>query len=139
MYGEALLTKTNIYAKLVQDLLKAKIDIHYISNITGHGLRKIMRARQNFTYIIEKIFDPQEVFLFIQKHANLDDCEMYQTFNMGQDYAIFLPEKDIVKAQKIIKKHKFQSLDAGYMEKGERQVVIKPKNVTYKSSTLDLR
>ena len=68
MYGEALLTKTNIYAKLIQDLLKSGIDIHYISNITGHGLRKIMRARQNYTYVIEKIFNPQEVFLFIQTH-----------------------------------------------------------------------
>ena len=32
-----------------QDLLDSEIDIHYISNITGHGLRKIMRARSNFT------------------------------------------------------------------------------------------
>lgn len=139
MYGDALLTKTNIYAKLIQDMLDAKIDIHYISNITGHGLRKIMRARQNFTYIIEKIFDPQEVFLFIQKHANLDDEEMYGTYNMGMDYAIFLPEKDIKKAQKIVKKNSFESQDAGFIEKGDRQVIIKPKNITFKSDTLDLR
>lgn len=139
IYGEALLTKTNIYAKLVEDLLKNKIDIHYISNITGHGLRKIMRARSNFTYIIEKIFDPQEVFLFIQKHANLSDFEMYQTFNMGMDYAIFVPQKDILKAQKIIIKNKFQSINAGYIDKGKRQVIIKPKNIIFKSETLDLR
>ncbi len=139
MFGDALLTKTNIYAKLLKELLKAKINIHYISNITGHGLRKIMRARQNFTYMIEKIFEPQEVFNFIQKHANLDDYEMYQTYNMGMDYALFLAEKDIKKAQRIIKKIGFESIDAGYVEKGERQVIIKPKNLTFKSSTLDLR
>lgn len=139
IYGEALLTKTNIYAKLIQDLLNANVNIHYISNITGHGLRKIMRARQNYTYVIEKIFNPQEIFLFIQKHANLDDYEMYQTYNMGMDYAIFLPKKDIKKAQSIVKKNGFESIDAGYVEKGERQVIIKPKNLVYKSSTLDLR
>ncbi|MBI2027992.1 MAG: phosphoribosylformylglycinamidine cyclo-ligase [Candidatus Levybacteria bacterium] len=139
MYGETLLTKTNIYAKLIQDLLKEKIDIHYISNITGHGLRKIMRARQNYTYVIEKIFDPQEVFLFIQKNAHLSNYEMYQTFNMGMDYAIFIPQKHVLKAQKIIKKHKFQSIDAGYVEKGKRQIIIKPKDIIYKSETLDLR
>jgi len=139
IYGEALLTKTNIYAKLIQDLLKNKIAIHYTSNITGHGLRKIMRARSNFTYVIEKIFDPQEVFLFIQKHANLDDYEMYQTFNMGMDYALFIPEKDIEKAQKIITKNKFQSINAGYIKKGEKQVIIKPKNIVFKGETLDLR
>lgn len=139
IYGEAVLTKTNIYAKLVQDLLNQNINIHYISNITGHGLRKVMRARPNFTYVIEKIFDPQEVFLFIQKHANLDDYEMYQTYNMGMDYALFLPQKDIQKAQSIVKKNGFQSLDAGYVEKGKKQVLIKPKKLVYKAETLDLR
>lgn len=139
IYGEALLTKTNIYAKLVEDLSENKIDIHYISNITGHGLRKIMRARSNFTYIIEKIFEPQEVFLFIQKNANLSDYEMYQTYNMGMDYALFIPEKDIEKAQRIIKKHKFQSINAGYIVKGKRQVIIKPKNIVFSGETLDLR
>lgn len=139
MYGEDLLTKSNIYAKLIQNLLDAKIDLHYICNITGHGMRKIMRARENFTYVIDKIFDPQEVFLFIQKHANLDDKEMYSTYNMGMDYALFLPEKDLSFAQKIIKRDGFDSINAGFIEKGERQVVINPKNLTYKAETLDLR
>ena len=139
IYGEALITKTNIYAKLLEDLRKNKIDIHYISNITGHGLRKIMRARQSFTYIIEKIFNPQKIFLFIQKNAHLSDYEMYQTFNMGMDYALFIPEKDIEKTQKIIKKHKFQSINAGHIKKGERQVIIKPKNIIFKGETLNIR
>lgn len=138
-YGESLLIKTNIYAKLVQDLLDANIDVHYISNITGHGLRKIMRARGKFTYVIENIFEPQEIFTFIQKRANITDDEIYQTLNMGQDYAIFLPAKDVKKAQEIIKKNKYQSLDAGYIKKGPRQVIIEPKNLTFKSETLDLR
>lgn len=139
IYGEAILTKTNIYAKLIQDLLDAEINLHYISNITGHGLRKVMRARQNFSYIIEKLFEPQELFLFMQEHAGLSDYEMYDEFNMGQDYALFLPEKDITKAQKIVKKNGFESLDAGYVEKGERQVVIKPKDILYKGETLKVR
>jgi len=138
-YGEAILTKTNIYAKLIQDLLDAKIDIHYISNITGHGLRKIMRARGSFTYIIEKLFEPREVFIFIQRQAGLSDYEIYETLNMGQDYAIFLPAKDTKKAQSIIRKNGFESLDAGYIEKGPRQVIIKPKKITFSSETLDLR
>lgn len=139
MYGEAILTKTNIYAKLVQDLLDADIDIHYIANITGHGLRKIMRAKGEFTYMIEKLLEPQGLFLFIQKHASLKSSDAYDTFNMGQDYAIFLPAKDVKKAQEIIKKNKFESLDAGYVKKGPRQVIIKPKNIIFKSETLDLR
>jgi phosphoribosylformylglycinamidine cyclo-ligase len=138
-YGEALLTKTNIYAKLIQDLLNAGVDIHYISNITGHGLRKVMRARPSFSYVIEKIFEPQGIFSFLQKHAGLSDEEMYSTYNMGMDYAIIVPEKDSSKTLSIIKKNKFEGINAGYIEKGEKQVVIQPKNIVYKGDRLDLR
>jgi len=139
MYGEEILRKSNIYATLTQDLLNNNIDIHYIVNITGHGLRKIMRARQEFSYIIEQIYEPLEVFRFIQKNANLSDYEMYQTYNMGMDYAIFLAQKDVEKAQQIIKKNEFSSVNAGYVEEGKRQVVIKPKNLVYKSETYNIR
>jgi len=139
LYGESLLTKSNIYAKLVSDLQKNNIDIHYISNITGHGLRKIMRARPDFTYILEKIFKPQPVFDFIKEKANLSDHEMYQTYNMGQDFAIFVPEKESLKTIKIIKKNGFRAIDAGFLEKGKKQLVIKPINLVFSGETLDLR
>ncbi len=138
-FGDALLTKTNIYANLVQDLLDAEVDIHYISNITGHGLRKVMRASQDFTYIIEKVFPTPELFSFIQEHANLSDQEMYGTYNMGQDYAIFLSADDVGEAQQIVTKNGFESLDAGYLEEGERKVVIKPKEISFEGKTLDIR
>ncbi|MBI2621742.1 MAG: phosphoribosylformylglycinamidine cyclo-ligase [Candidatus Levybacteria bacterium] len=139
LYGESLLTPSNIYAKVVQDLQKAGVDIHYISNITGHGIRKIMRARPSFTYVLEKIFKPQPVFEFIAEHAGLDDTEMYGTYNMGQDYALFISQKDVNKCLKIIKKNKLVGLDAGYVEKGSKQVIMNPKNLVYSGETLDLR
>lgn len=138
-YGKLLLTKTNIYASLIQALLQANIRLHYVTNITGHGLRKIMRARQNYTYILENIFPPQEVFIFIQKEAGLTDLEMYQTFNMGQDYALFLPSKDVNKALKIISRLKFTGLNAGFISRGKKQVLIKPRNLVLEGETLDLR
>lgn len=139
IYGEALLTKTNIYAKLVQSLLDANLNLHYITNITGHGLRKIMRARGQYSYIIEKVFEVQEIFKFIQKHSGVDDYEMHQTYNMGQDYTIFLPVEDVNKALEIIRENGFEGLDAGYIEEGERQVIIKPKDITFRDETLNLR
>ncbi|TAN34256.1 phosphoribosylformylglycinamidine cyclo-ligase [Patescibacteria group bacterium] len=139
MYGEALLTKTNIYAKLVQDLQAAEVDIHYITNITGHGLRKVMRGRPNFTYVIEKIFEPLELFIFMQGQAGLSDFEMYQTFNMGQDYAIYLSAADVARALEVIKQNNFTGIEAGFVEAGEKRVIIKPKNLEYKGETLDLR
>lgn len=139
LYGEALLTKSNIYAKLIQDLLNANLDLHYITNVTGHGLRKIMRSKRPFTYILENIFEPLEIFKFIQEKAGINDYEIYQTYNMGQDYAIFLPKEDIEKALEIVKQNGFEGLDAGYIEEGKRKVVIKPKDITFEGETLNLR
>jgi phosphoribosylformylglycinamidine cyclo-ligase len=139
LYGEALLNKSNIYAKLVQDLLEEGIDIHYISNITGHGLRKIMRGKGEFSYVLENIFEAQEVFGFIQEHAGLTDKEMYETYNMGMDYAIFLPEEDVSKAQSVVEKNGFTSIDAGYVDRGERRVIIKSKNVILEGDSLKLK
>ncbi len=133
------MTKTNIYAKTIESLLDADISLHYVSNITGHGLRKVMRARQEYTYVIEKLFKPQPIFSFIQNRAGLSDRDMYETYNMGNDYAIFLPEKDVAKAQKIISKCGFNSIHAGYIKKGPREVVITAKNLTFMGDTLDLR
>jgi phosphoribosylformylglycinamidine cyclo-ligase len=138
-YGEALLTKTNIYAKLIQVLLHEGVELHYISNITGHGLRKIMRGRPAYTYVLEQIDEPQEVFAFIQQHAKLSDFEMYQTFNMGMDYALFMPEKEIERAQRIIEEQGYGSIMAGRVERGKKQVVIKSKGIVYGEETLRVR
>lgn len=139
LYGDALLTPSNIYARLIQTLLDEGLNLHYIVNITGHGLRKIMRARQQFTYIINNIFDPQEVFKFIQKHAGIDEKEMYQTYNMGQDFAIFIAPGDVERALVIIKQNGFEGINAGYITEGERKVIIEPKGIIFEGETLNLR
>lgn len=138
-FGDAVLTKTNIYATLITHLLQKHIDLHYISNITGHGLRKVMRARPSFTYVIDSIFEPLPVFEFIKKHGALTDTDMYETYNMGQDYALFLPEKDLEKTLSLISGHGFTGIHAGYIKKGDKKVLIKPLAITYSSDTLDLR
>jgi len=128
LYGESLLTPTHIYAKLIQDLFDQDVDIHYMVNITGHGWRKLMRANRDFTYAIDKIPDPQPVFKFIQEHSRNDDREMYGNFNMGAGFAIFVPQTHVDNAQKIGREHSFNILNAGVVEEGPRQIIIKPKN-----------
>jgi len=139
MYGEALLTRTNIYAKLIRDLLDAGIDIHYISNITGHGWRKIMRANREFSYIIDEVPKPQPVFQFIQEQSRNDDREMYGTFNMGAGFAVYVPQTDVEKAQQIGRKHSLSILNAGFIKEGSRRVVIKPKNIIFEEKSLGVR
>lgn len=138
-YGEDLLKPTYLYSNLVNDLFEAGVKIHYMVNITGHGWRKLMRANKEFTYVIDNIPTPQLIFDFIQKHSGNNDYEMYGNFNMGAGFAIYLPEKYLEKAQQIAKKNNFRSWKAGRVEKGSKQVIIKPKNITFKAGSLGVR
>lgn len=139
-YGESLLVPAHIYAGLVRDLFEAGIDIHYMVNITGHGWRKIMRAKRDFTYVIDKIPTPQPLFTFIQQQSGNDDKEMYGNFNMGAGFAIFMPQKDVALAQKIAKEsHNLTTLNAGHIAEGKKQVLIGPKNIFWKADSLGVR
>lgn len=138
-YGESLLVPTHIYVTLINDLFAKDIDIHYMANITGHGWRKLMRAKKNFSYVINKIPPPQPLFEFIQKHSGNDDREMYGNFNMGAGFAIFVNPKDTDKIIKIAKKNKLKAWNAGTVTKGKRQVIIEPKNIVFSGETLQVR
>lgn len=139
-YGEALLTPTHIYVSLLRDYFEAGLDLHSAVNITGSGWKKIMRANRPLSYIIDNIPEPQPVFGFIQTHSRNDDRHMYETFNMGAGFAVFMPEANIEQAQRIARENQgMNSIKAGYVEEGPRQVVIRPKQITYQAETLQIR
>lgn len=139
MYGEALLIPANIYVSLVKDLFDSGIDIHYMVNVTGHGFRKLMRADKNFTYLISQIPPITSIFTFIQEKSGNSDEEMYGNFNMGAGFAIYLPTSQVEKAQSIATKNNLKSWKAGTVEDGEKQVIIEPKNITFKKDSLGVR
>ena len=102
--GEVLLEPTRIYVKETVELLK-NIDVHGISHITGSGLKKLKRINQNVKFELDKPLKPQPVFDFLQKSGNIDDQEMYQTFNMGMGLAIIVASEDEEETIKILKKY----------------------------------
>ncbi len=135
--GAAVLAPTAIYVRLVEELLIAGVPVSYLSNITGHGLRKVMRADRDFTYRITALPEVSELFAFIAQALMLDDNEMYGTFNMGCGFAVYSPDGSAVvdAAEKIGRR----AWIAGTVEEGSRQVIVEPIGVTYQSEALNLR
>jgi phosphoribosylformylglycinamidine cyclo-ligase len=138
-FGEALLEPTYLYSEAVRKLFKKGIDIHYLSNITGHGWRKIMRATAEFNYVINYVPKPQEVFEFVAKHSGNDETEMYGNYNMGAGYAVFLPADQAEAAASIIKSTGIEAWDAGRVEAGEKKLTIKPKDMVFSGKSLGVR
>lgn len=138
-YGETLLVPTIIYAKLIQDLFEASVDVHYMVHITGHGWRKLMRNKKKLTYRINAVPPVPGILTFIQEKARLSDEEVYSTFNMGAGFAVFVSQKDTDKVLHISEKQGIKAYSTGVVESGEKQVIIAPKKIVFKSETLQLR
>ena len=138
-FGEAILTPTHIYAALQRALFDQGVDIHYIINVTGHGWRKIMRAKREFTYHIHTIPPAQEEFRLIQETAQLSDREMYETYNMGAGFVYIVSADDAPLVVGIAQAQGYEAWNAGVVEEGPKQVVIEPKGITYTAETLQIR
>lgn len=144
-FGGTLLNPTHIYVGFVEECLNRGIDIHYAVNITGHGWRKLMRAKQPFAYIIEDLPKQLPIFDFLQEHGPVDDYEAYANFNMGAGFALYVPESDVKKVLDMLKSsdehpNRFGALRAGHIERSdEKMVIIKPKGLEYLGSTLGVR
>lgn len=138
--GEAALAPSHIYVELVLALQKAGIDIHYLSNITGHGWRKLMRAEADFSHVIHEVPPVPEIFNFIAARAGNDQHEMYGNFNMGAGYAVYVPADQAQKVIDIAADCGLKAWAAGTVEAGPKQVVIMPPlDITFAGDTLGVR
>jgi phosphoribosylformylglycinamidine cyclo-ligase len=141
LYGDALLQPTPLYCDIIRDCITAGIDIHYAVNITGHGWRKLMRAQEPFTYVIDTLPPRDVLFPFLQEHGPMDDREAYGTFNMGAGFAIYIDPDDVELFLTVSRSHSRQyiALVAGRVEEGEKRVVIEPKGLEYRAEELAVR
>lgn len=96
--GEELLTPTRIYMEILEAL--NRFDIHGLAHITGSGLMKLHRITE-YGFDIFNPLEPQPVFKFLQEEGEVEDAEMYRTFNMGMGFVVVLPKKEARNASKM--------------------------------------
>ncbi|MGC8663198.1 MAG: phosphoribosylformylglycinamidine cyclo-ligase [Thermoplasmata archaeon] len=114
--GDALLTPTKIYVKVVLDMIKNS-KVNGLANITGGGLRNLIRLTDK-RFVIDDPIKPQKIFNFIQEIEDIDYKEMYQTFNMGMGFVVIAPESEENDLLSILKKHRIESKVVGYISEG---------------------
>ncbi len=137
--GAALLEPTALYSPITEALAKAGVRVHYAANITGHGWRKLMRHRGDFTYRIRAVPDVPPELRFLQAEAQMSHREAYATFNMGAGFALFVGPQDAAKTVTVSRKAGIDAWVAGVVEAGEKRVVIEPLRIEYEGSELGLR
>jgi phosphoribosylformylglycinamidine cyclo-ligase len=122
--------------KPIVSMLEAGGDVHYLSPITGHAFRKIMRSRKPFRYVIDDLPEPPQVFtelikLSEQQGAAVSEYEAYQTWNMGIGYVVIAPDEFEEEIVRICGSEGVACHRLGRLAEGDRQVEIVPKGISY--------
>ncbi len=123
--GEELLTPTEIYVKQVLEIT-SDFNVHGLVDITGGGLRNILRMKKGLQYVISDPVKPAPIFKVLQEMGEVEDKEIYQTLNMSMGFTIIAPAED---AEGIAKKYQNAEI-VGRVQKGNG-VLLEPGNILY--------
>lgn len=92
--GKLLLSPTRTYAPIVRKILeKHQNNIHGMIHCTGGGQTKVLHFINNLHVIKDNMFDIPPVFRIIQEESMTDWDEMYEVFNMGHRFEIYVPQE----------------------------------------------
>jgi phosphoribosylformylglycinamidine cyclo-ligase len=138
-YGEVLLDYTPLYGPLVESLQRAGVALHYTAHITGHGWRKLMRAPQALTYVVERVPAVPPIFDLLCGAARMDATAAYGTFNMGAGFAFFVAASDVAKALDAARAGGGELMSIGHVEAGRKAVVMRPLGIEFDGESLQIR
>jgi phosphoribosylformylglycinamidine cyclo-ligase len=130
--GEELLEPTRIYVPEVLDLLRQRLPVRALVNITGDGLLNLARIDAPTGYRIDALPAPPPIFELIRRAGRIDDAEMYRVFNMGIGFCLVVPDDGAVLSavHATVRRHGGESFVLGrVVEDPARRVVLTQKRL----------
>ncbi len=98
--GKLALSPTRTYFPVIKEVLvNHRSDIHGMIHCTGGGQTKILNFVDDLHVVKDKLFEIPEIFKIIQQQSGTSWKEMYQVFNMGHRFEIYVKPET---ANKII-------------------------------------
>ncbi len=119
--GETLLVPTQIYVKPVLSLLEI-VDAKAIANITGGGFyENIPRAlpAAMVAQIERGSWEMPPIFALIQSEGNVEEREMFTTFNMGIGMTLVVAPDDVAATLAHLGEQGIKAFELGEVKAGE--------------------
>ena len=131
--GKLLLSPTRTYVPVIKALREEiRQQIHGMVHCSGGGQTKALNFVDELHIVKDDLFDIPPVFRLIQQQSGTEWKEMYQVFNMGHRFEIFIPPKY---AQEVIDIARDFNIDAkviGHCEKSStKTLTIKSEHGTF--------
>jgi phosphoribosylformylglycinamidine cyclo-ligase len=112
--GEELLRPTDIYVPEAMEILERVKGVKALINITSDGLLNLARVEAKVGFEIDRLFEPHPIFSLIQRHADVDDGEMFEVFNMGVGFCYVVDPNDAALTISILERHGRKAQRIGY-------------------------
>lgn len=128
--GEELLRPTDIYVPEAMEILHRVKGVKALINITSDGLLNLARVEAKVGFEIDQLFEPHPIFALIQRHAAVDNSEMFEVFNMGIGFCYVVDQKDEAVTISILKSYNRDARRIGYaVSDPKRHVRIHERNL----------
>lgn len=123
--GEELLAPTKIYARLMAELADKGL-VRAAAHITGGGIvdNLVRCLPEGMRAVVQHRWVVPPVFRLIEEAGKISRREMYRTFNMGVGLILVVDRDHADRARDVIFSRGETCFDMGYIEEGERAVVI---------------
>ncbi|MCF0146335.1 MAG: phosphoribosylformylglycinamidine cyclo-ligase [Eubacterium sp.] len=125
--GEVLLTPTKIYVRALKQLKESGVRVKACSHITGGGFyENVPRMMKEGTVarIRKDSYPLPAVFSLIEEKGRIEKQMMYNTFNMGIGMVIAVDPEDTEAALKAIRMAGEGPYTIGYVDSGEKGVIL---------------
>lgn len=125
--GEELLEPTRIYVKEIMFLKSKGLYPKAVVHVTGGGLiekpKRILGKRCNMILYKGSWFVPP-IFELIKRGGDIEELEMYRTFNMGIGMLLVFSQAVADKACEVLTAEGIKAFPAGEITEGKGEVII---------------
>ena len=116
--GKLVLSPTRTYAPVIKAVLDTcRDDIHGMIHCSGGAQTKVLHFVDNLHVIKDDMFDVPPLFQMIKDNSDTSWKEMYQVYNMGHRFELYVPEKTADKILHIADQYKVEGKIIGCCER----------------------
>jgi len=111
-------------------MLEENLAVRAFAHLTGDGFLNLARVEAPVGFVIEHLQETHPIFSLIQRLGNIDEAEMFLTYNMGTGFCAVVDPKDAARAHDIAASHGERAAVIGYaVEDPQHRVWIAEKGL----------
>jgi len=120
--GQMVLSPTRTYAPVIREMLRQyRPLIHGMIHCSGGAQTKILNFVDRLHVVKDNMFEIPELFRIIQQESQTPWKEMYQVFNMGHRFEVYLPQEHADGLIEISKSFGLEAQKVGYCQKAQEK------------------